>query len=556
MSIKSVSTELKRFLESKDPEVICIMGKWGIGKTYTWKKYLQETSQAKKIGLKRYSYVSLFGLNTIESVKNTLFEATVETDCIKNGPNIKTFQDNFKSMEVTGRALTRLARNLPKIKDYVPDMFITVRNQIICIDDLERTGGNLSTIEIFGLISFLKNERNCKIVLLFNDEQLKDAESAEFKKQLEKVIDIKIRFEPLPEEAADIAVDKTTSFCEELSKVTTALGITNIRVIKKIENLLKKLEKLLIDNDRRIFNISISSVALLSWSIYEPTFAPSLDFIKNFVKYADIFLDKDKQESENEKKWRLMINSIQFSNFDEWDALLLTIVQNGYIDEEILQDKAKELDKQWELQDNDNSFHEAWQKYRHSFDLNDDTVLNGLYEAFKKNVQSVSPTNLDATLVLFRKFNRNDQANEMVDLYMNTRDEKPEFYDSNRSMFLNIKDPVLITAFTKKLSSFKDSRSTQEILEKIAKNSGWNPEDIEALTAVSENEFYDLFKKTKGNQLIIIVSQALKFASYNPSDEKMERISLNAENALKRIAKESKMNSERVKSLYGITIDD
>jgi len=37
-----VKREIVRFLKSEEPEVLCIRGKWGVGKTYSWKQYLKE----------------------------------------------------------------------------------------------------------------------------------------------------------------------------------------------------------------------------------------------------------------------------------------------------------------------------------------------------------------------------------------------------------------------------------------------------------------------------------------------------------------------------------
>jgi len=66
-----------------------------------------------------------------------------------------------------------------------------VRNQIVCIDDLERVGDGLSIKDVLGLVSFLKDQRKCKIVLLLNNEELQDRAATDFKSQLEKVIDVK-----------------------------------------------------------------------------------------------------------------------------------------------------------------------------------------------------------------------------------------------------------------------------------------------------------------------------------------------------------------------------
>ena len=65
---------MTRFLKSSDPEVICVTGEWGVGKTYTWQTVLDEAKAKKEIGLTRYSYASLFGINSLDGVKLALFE--------------------------------------------------------------------------------------------------------------------------------------------------------------------------------------------------------------------------------------------------------------------------------------------------------------------------------------------------------------------------------------------------------------------------------------------------------------------------------------------------
>jgi len=42
MSLEIVKKEIFRFLESDTPEVLAIKGAWGVGKTYTWNKFILE----------------------------------------------------------------------------------------------------------------------------------------------------------------------------------------------------------------------------------------------------------------------------------------------------------------------------------------------------------------------------------------------------------------------------------------------------------------------------------------------------------------------------------
>src|ERR1700722_627096 len=73
-STNAVQSEIKRFLKSAEPEVLCVVGEWGVGKTYNWQTSLDRLRSERAIGLSRYSYVSLFGINSLEGLKNSIFE--------------------------------------------------------------------------------------------------------------------------------------------------------------------------------------------------------------------------------------------------------------------------------------------------------------------------------------------------------------------------------------------------------------------------------------------------------------------------------------------------
>jgi tRNA A37 threonylcarbamoyladenosine biosynthesis protein TsaE len=63
MSIEFVKQEIQDFLATKDADVACLSGHWGVGKTYAWREFLTKAKTEKKIALPRYAYVSLFGIN-------------------------------------------------------------------------------------------------------------------------------------------------------------------------------------------------------------------------------------------------------------------------------------------------------------------------------------------------------------------------------------------------------------------------------------------------------------------------------------------------------------
>ena len=123
---------------------------------------------------------------------------------------------------------------------------VFTNKQIVCIDDLERKGADLSVGDVLGFDSYLKEERACKIVILLNDEALQGADEKQFSSYLEKVVDINLRFSPTPSESAAIALgDKGNEATEEVRKRVIKLGIDNVRVILEIYRSVTQIEPLL-----------------------------------------------------------------------------------------------------------------------------------------------------------------------------------------------------------------------------------------------------------------------------------------------------------------------
>lgn len=236
MTLKIVRSEITRFLAAEEPEVLALKGAWGTGKTYTWKRLIRDLSKTIQLPTHRYSYVSLFGVNSLQDFKFLLFQQSVPSDIIDQEASISSFRDNAIGFsESFGRKGFGWFEKLPVIKDFSSEMrslaFLSLRNTLICIDDLERKGYGLKVGDILGLISQLKEEKNCKVALIMNDNGFDASDFKEFEKYREKVIDIELRFDPTVQECIEIAFDDNEETDLKLKARIAQLGIKNIRLI-------------------------------------------------------------------------------------------------------------------------------------------------------------------------------------------------------------------------------------------------------------------------------------------------------------------------------------
>jgi hypothetical protein len=211
MATELVEKEIGRFLETTEAEVLCLRGQWGIGKTFAWKAFLKEAQRQKRVALKTYAYVSLFGLNSLEQLKFAIFENSVDTGVLGAQPSLETLQSNTARL---ARKSWSIVQNLPKVKDFAAAVqslsFLSVRDTIVCIDDLERKGIGLSTRDVLGLASQLKEERRCKVILILNATELDPKDKEEFEKYNEKVVDAALEFTPTAQDSVRIAITGDT----------------------------------------------------------------------------------------------------------------------------------------------------------------------------------------------------------------------------------------------------------------------------------------------------------------------------------------------------------
>ena len=223
------------FISKKNLKVLALKGEWGVGKTHLLRESLAQ---------KDYYYASVFGLSSIDQVKNRLITSKTNRNNWKDKfskiANSVSFKEDSRigTATISGAALSGsidLALNL---------YFSSLRNSIFCLDDLERKS-DLGTTEIIGLIDYLANELESQVVVIFNESELKKEESSLCISELsEKVFDIEVELSPSVEESVDIAVGNSSEHKEIILGILEATRTNNIRVIKKAKWMSEQIDNL------------------------------------------------------------------------------------------------------------------------------------------------------------------------------------------------------------------------------------------------------------------------------------------------------------------------
>ena len=548
-----VQGELRRFLELADPEVLCVTGDWGVGKTYTWQRILDETKTQKSNALARYSYASLFGINSLEGLKLALFEnlefldAPPATKVEESIHGVKTLAALSKKPGGVASALPYVGTALTKAG---PLFFSLIRNQIICIDDLERRGSGLDVKDVFGLISFLREQRACKIVLLLNADAL-DEDKAEFDKYFEKVVDARLIFAPSALEAAEIALTKKDRLTELLRTNSEALGISNIRVIKKIERLSRQIEPLLRRFAPEVLKSAVHSIVLFGWSKFQPSLAPPLAYVRGNPMERFIAREKGKKATPEELKWDAIMTDYQFTHLDDFDRELLKFVDSGILDPKTVESRAEELDRQVGLHKESGSYEQAWRPFHDSFGDNLDSVKTSIVQGLKNSVHVASLSGLNESVKLLKEIGCEDDAKDLLDFFNSQRVDK-EFWDSSRDPFRQGPyDPDIEAAITSQQAKAVEAFVAD--VELVRASETYNTEAIKKLAEVPIDEYYRMVKSKNGAEMRKVIQAGLNFRRIANASPEMREVVRRMEEALKKVGSESTLNAIRVRK-YGIDI--
>lgn len=549
MSIKSIKAQIDYFLAQSTPSVMAIKGDWGIGKTFSWNKYLAEARNEDRISGEKYSYVSLFGIKSIEQLKEAIFSNAVSNHDAGEHPSLQTFQKNAKNLvEGFSKNSWKFMKDTPYLNYAKPAVeawsFMSISRYLICIDDLERKGNTLEIKEVLGLVSLLKEQKDCKVILLLNDGT---KEVEDYKTYKEKVIDLELHFSPSPKESAEIAYDNSKVYHARLATHTIKLGINNIRILRKIETTVDYLWPRLDKCEEDLKNQLLHTAALMVWSYLNPNGGANVPRFEFIESMSNIYSIGGKDASDEEQAWKEILLSYGFNMNDEFDSFIAKLIKYGYFDVEYVTSVIENANENIIKGKKANGIKNAWDIFHNSFKNNEAEVIEAFILAVKDTVNTVTVNQLDNIIGVIRDLDESDKASDLIDFYIEKRRDTPSIFNIHSFDIYNpIKDEEIIERFNSLHQECKGRRGFKEVLTHLNGNNGWNPDDLDVLDNVTEDEYHDFFKSLDGPELSSTIATTLKFARINNADSQMISITAKVKSALKKIAEESTLNKLRM----------
>lgn len=253
----NIEKSLKSLILDDGKEFVAMLsGEWGIGKTYFWNEFKTDYLKNKDV-----VYISLFGKNTLQDI-----ETDIVTKLYKYNKNVKKYTKHLDNIGNLGSKALGLPFNISI--GSVLSLFneSDFKNTVICFDDFERLSDKVALKDVLGLISLFKEQKECKIIMILNENELDKLSDIDGKKHneifslyKEKVVDYNFYYQPSQEELFEAIkediVQLTLCDKETIHSFFRKIDLKNIRIMKQALYQLKHFD-FIKDNrfDRKVVN--------------------------------------------------------------------------------------------------------------------------------------------------------------------------------------------------------------------------------------------------------------------------------------------------------------
>ena len=502
--MKPIGESLFKFLTDKTLRVAILKGEWGIGKTFFWKNFLK--SEKAKLDFRAYSYVSLFGAQEIGDLKRQVFanfEILDETKLSKYLETLKPISTVLKAIDIP------YLNSSGPINDLIQSKLI--ENFLICIDDLERKEHSISGSSVLGFISQLKEEKSCKIILIYNDKELDKKTEGQINEYREKVVDLELTYRPTIGENLSIIWPENCPQC--VADIFHALELNNIRVMQRVKWTLEYFAEAIEGKYPELRASFESKCAMLTVIYHAYSNVLSLEEVLS-TSYYSLLLSKD----EDDKSRFEVLKKLNYLP-EEQDAIIAEYLINGYVDFRAFDELLSSKNEQYRLSDINERHRHIWQKYHSGFVTPQKEFIEQQTKFPAEHIRDLSVRDVAATVHFIRELDPHidleSLISESIDLFV----AKVDSLDRDELHMLRM-EPEVIAKIEEKLAAKTKDYSITELFEALAGSDSWNPGSIKHLLKYSEDDFVEWIATEQLNGFIGLLAEFLRRFGNQNEDER------------------------------------
>jgi hypothetical protein len=562
----NIEPTLKYLLTRADPFICLIKGQWGVGKTYFVKRFIRDNRDS--IAKANFAYVSLFGISSIDELVQAIFINSVSTTSLHTTWSGALSHSSEEALTSRARYLVDRAKPLLSRAANLPLFGVGAlrgfalgtmahffnRDSLIVVDDLERHSKSLSIRDILGVLTQLKEERGCQIIIVMNEDALNKDGDAPYFETKEKVIDRELTFQPTVEEAIAIGLSDYQGKNQLAAESCRKLNIANIRTIQKIDALLTQLRAAFADAKLDVpesFDQQLQTTVVLAvWAYWERVV--DIDVLEKLEMgdTTSILLDESRSKLSVElQQIYKLLHDYGYAYSDDTDKMVIRFVKTGVIDQEEMRQRVQENDAALAKRKREEKIERAWDLYTKTLRPNEDEVVKALHEAHIAAIEDVSTGSVSQAAWVMRQLGHEAEADDLTEKFLNRSTPVATYSD------YPFAEMVIDAKFRErwKEQSEKeavDERGIDTTIRSFCTEKSSAIDDIKRLSEFSADEYYEWFKTTD-HPSVLTIAKALARIQYRLPTlvEETNRVEAQVRVALERIAGEDRINTVRLRSL-------
>jgi hypothetical protein len=409
---------------------------------------------------------------------------------------------------------------------------------LICFDDLERKEKDVSAASVLGLVSQLKEEHDCKIVLIYNESEIDPDTQKEIAEYREKVIDLELKYQPTIKN--NLAIIWPQGAPAEVEAAFTAVGLNNIRVMQRVQWALNYFEPIITGK----FPLLWSSLQdrVTSLVIIHHAFADvlSLDEAISTNHYARLFA-KDKDEEPRVKEGFGLLEKLGYLP-DKCDQVVVDYIKNGYVNWDEYNDLLTSAAAKSKF-DAVNAEHRAiWQTFHHGFIKNQAEFISEHLAFLHKHSGELRLADIWASASFLKELDPECKVEGVIDAAITRFIESADSTDASYLFRMGLPQEI-IDKIEPRLTAKQTPKSIKDLFLLLTHSGGWNPSDLKYFTHFTPDQIYEWITS---ETTVDVVGVLKEFLSRFSSDPKASDSTAKVKAAIARVKARSPFDARRV----------
>jgi hypothetical protein len=495
---QELGKKIGRLLFSPSPEIIAIKGPWGIGKTFAVKRAIEKTELSGNI----CSYVSLFGVTGISDIPSVVLN------------NAYYVGDNNRDLRKISASFIRAIRKLPQIEKY--DKFIksfepsAIGKIVVIFDDLERIQSKKALCSLLGYITSLREDFQCKIVLVYNEDKIVDDQKVVMNEFLEKVVDEEYLFDPTVEDNLKIFFSDA-SIIEAISKNFKILDCNNLRIMRKTRNIFETMDPILKTCRASVFETFVNQLSLVCIFLFHYANKVSIEELNHGNIGATLRRTHGK-ESEADKLFKA---SEYYPR--EFDTYFVKAIKTGKIDSDKIEEIVKIYNERDDSDKIDDKLRKCFKVYNGNFHGTKEGLKTALETFLSENWNLIRIPEYNQILEGTRSIGIEDVASPYLERFVS---ENFTTWDQGliQHVLGMLKDGPLRASLQTYVEQKQDKRTIYDVIKSVVVTRGWDPEDEAFLDEQTDEDYVKWLREEESEKLLSHLREFLRLFRSNRTE--------------------------------------